>query len=263
VCETGIPFCQVGWQPAQLLASTLGISAIGPGPLVLLYWMGTILTQDPREAMMPYVATSLKLAERTGVDRMRLALVGCAALVLAMVVGFVSTTWGMYNFGASRDNWAQNIATSNIEEGSRAVATLVDTGAYEASAAAHGLAKIPLIADNTGKGRELGWIGFGIAAVVAMSLIRFRWAWFPLHPVMLLVWDTYPMQHLWFSFMLGWLAKLLVVRFGGGRVYQNLRPLFLGLIAGELCAVVGTLCCGWVYWIVTGLNPKTYGVFPG
>lgn len=263
VCETGIPFLQAGWQPAQLLVNAFGIGAVGPGPIVLLYWMGTILTQDPRECMMPYVSTSLKLAENTGVNRMRLATVGFGALVLALVIGFVSTTWGLYNFGASKDNWGQNIATQNIDAGVRSVGMLVDTGAYAASASASGLAKVPLMAQNTGKGKELGWMAFGLLAVVLVSTLRFRWAWFPLHPVLLLVWDTYPMQNIWFSFLVGWLVKVAVVKFGGGRVYQSLKPLFLGLIFGELFAVVCTLGCGWVYWIVTGLVPKTYGVFPG
>lgn len=40
----------------------------------------------------------------------------------------------------------------------------------------------------------------------------------------------------WYSFLLGWATKGLVVRFGGNRVCQGLKPFFIGLIAGELCA---------------------------
>ncbi|MBN8526934.1 MAG: hypothetical protein J0M02_16495 [Planctomycetes bacterium] len=263
VCETGIPFLQTGWQPAQLLANTLGISAVGAAPLVMLCYLGTILSQDPRECLMPFAANAMKVAENAGVRRLRLALIGFGVIAVALVVGWIAITWGMYNFGSTRDSWAQGVVASSLNEASRGVTTLVETGQYAASSAASGLEKLPLITDNVGKTKELGWIGFGLVGVVFLALIRFRWAGFYLHPVLLLVWDTYPAQMLWLSCLLGWIAKELVVRFGGGRVYQNLKPLFIGIICGELVAVVVTLGVGWVYFVVTGLMPKTMSIFAG
>lgn len=263
VCETGVPFLQTGWQPAQLLANTLGLSALGSAPLVLICYLGSILTQDPRECLMPFAATSMKLAENTGVRRMRLALVGFGVIAVALVAGWLAITWGMYNFGSTRDNWAQTVAATQLSEATRGVTVLVETGQYAATTAASGLEKVPLIADNVGKSKELGWIGFGLVGIIILAVIRFRWAGFYIHPVLLLVWDTYPAQKLWLSCLLGWIAKELVVRFGGGRVYQNLKPLFIGIIAGELIAVVITLGVGWVYHLTTGLMPKTMGIFAG
>jgi hypothetical protein len=47
---------------------------------------------------------------------------------------------------------------------------------------------------------------------------------------------TTPIQHFWFSIMLGWFAKVLVVRLGGAAFYQGARPFFQGLIIGEIMA---------------------------
>ncbi len=263
VCEAGVPFLQAGWQPAQLLASTLGLSALGAAPLVMIHYLGVVLSQDPRECLMPFAANAFKMAENTGVRRLRLAGVGFVVIAVALGVGLLATTWGMYNFGSTKDTWAQMVVGINVTDATRGVSTLVETGQYASSTAASGLAKVPLIAENVGKSKELGWIAFGLVAVVAFSLIRFRWAGFYIHPILFLVWDTYPANRVWMSFLIGWVAKELVVRFGGGRVYQNLKPLFIGLIMGELLAVIVTLSIGWIYHLTTGLLPKTMGIFAG
>ena len=38
---------------------------------------------------------------------------------------------------------------------------------------------------------------------------------------------------LWSSFFFGWVIKVLVVRYGGLRIFVRLRPLFLGLVLGD------------------------------
>ena len=45
------------------------------------------------------------------------------------------------------------------------------------------------------------------------------------------------MNWVWFSIALGWLLKLVVMRYGGVVLYRALRPFFLGLILGQIsCA---------------------------
>jgi len=263
VCETGVPFVQAGWHPAQLIGSLFGVSAVGAAPLVLIHYLGCVLSEDPREALMPYAANAMEVAERTGASRLRLALVGFAVIVVAGIIAFIATTWGMYNYGAAVDGWGQQVAQRRLGDATRGVATLVETGQYAATSAAEGLSKLAFLTDNVGKGRELGWIVFGAGAVVAVSLLRFRWAGFYLHPVLFLFWDTWSAQRLWLSFLIGWLIKELVVRIGGGRTYQQLKPLFIGLIIGEVLAAVATLATGWIYYLATGLMPVSMAVFAG
>lgn len=260
VCETGIPFVQAGWQPAQLLANTLGLGALGPGPIVLMCYLGSILSIDPRECLMPYAANTFKMAEQTGIRRFRFALIGFGAILVALVIGLIATSWGMYNYGSGKDGWAQYAGARALDNATRDLGALSSTGQYAASAAATGLAKIELI--GTGLGKAFGWTLFGAFCVVSCSLLRYRFAGFMLHPVIFLVWSTMPATRVWFSFLVGWGIKSLVVRFGGGRVYQELKPLFIGLIAGELIAASMVLGCDWFFFLVAGLPPRAYMVFP-
>jgi hypothetical protein len=98
--------------------------------------------------------------------------------------------------------------------------------------------------------------------VLAFSVLRYRYAGFMLHPVLFLFWGTYPATRVWFSFLVGWGIKTLIVRYAGGRIYQDLKPLFIGLIAGELMAASLVLVCDWAAFLLAGLPSRTYMVFP-
>ena len=78
-----------------------------------------------------------------------------------------------------------------------------------------------------------------MVAVILLSMLRFRFSKFPLHPVVILIACTYPGNGAWGVFLLGWFIKQAVVRFGGGGVYQRLKPFFIGIISGEL-GIAGT-----------------------
>ena len=77
-----------------------------------------------------------------------------------------------------------------------------------------------------------------------LSLLRFRFAWWPLHPVIFLMWGSWTTVLTWGSFLIGWVIKVLIVRFGGGRTYQSQKPLFIGMIMGEIVAVAMVLLVG-------------------
>ena len=46
-------------------------------------------------------------------------------------------------------------------------------------------------------------------------------------------WKT---AHIAFSAYLAWLIKLLLLKYGGPKLYRGARPFFTGLIAGEIVA---------------------------
>ena len=49
----------------------------------------------------------------------------------------------------------------------------------------------------------------------------------------MLVCACYPIYCIWFSFFLGWLFKMLVMRYGAVKLYNTLKPAAMGLIASE------------------------------
>lgn len=81
-----------------------------------------------------------------------------------------------------------------------------------------------------------GGLTFGLLAM------RARFVGFPLHPVGVAMGGVYLSDFFWLSVWFAWVVKLLLLRYGGGRVYQRATPFFLGLILGEV--VVGALWIG-------------------
>ena len=58
--------------------------------------------------------------------------------------------------------------------------------------------------------------------------------------------------------------KTLVVRFGGGRSYQRLKPLFVGLVAGEVVFVGVNVIYNLVYILIMHNGPAIgIRVLPG
>jgi hypothetical protein len=105
-------------------------------------------------------------------------------------------------------------------------------------------------------------IAFAItfSLVIIFTACRHRFPWWPLHPVMFLTLATYQSTVLAFSFLIGWLVKSLVTKFGGGKLYQDLKPLMAGLVAGEFLAGVIAIIIGLVYYFVTGKPPKSFAI---
>ena len=90
--------------------------------------------------------------------------------------------------------------------------------------------------------------GMGLAVMFACTAARLRWPWWPIHPVMFMVWGTIISRWFAASFLAGWLLKVGITRFRGSASYHTARPFFIGMIAGEMVA-------GIIWMIVGGAQP--------
>ena len=94
----------------------------------------------------------------------------------------------------------------------------------------------------------------GLGTVIALQAVRARFPGFPFHPLGYAVSTSWAMNYLLDAAARspGW-SKLLLLRYGGLRLYQRALPFFFGLILGEF--VVGSL------WTLVGIafNIPTYG----
>ncbi len=75
----------------------------------------------------------------------------------------------------------------------------------------------------------------GLLMFVLMAA-RFRFPWWPIHPIGYAVSFTWPIWMSASSVFLGWLAKFIVLRVGGIKLFNQLKPAFLGLILGHFFA---------------------------
>ena len=71
---------------------------------------------------------------------------------------------------------------------------------------------------------------------------------------------TYQSKLLGASFLLGWFVKVMVNKFGGTKAYQDLKPLMVGLIAGEILGGLVPMICGFIYYWLTGDNPESFSI---
>ena len=73
----------------------------------------------------------------------------------------------------------------------------------------------------------------GAGAMSALTFMRYRFPWWPLHPIGFPIAGLWLMSHSWFSIFLAWLCKAVALKYWGPRGFQAARPFFLGAILGQ------------------------------
>jgi len=81
---------------------------------------------------------------------------------------------------------------------------------------------------------QVGGYVWGGGVALLLRLAMFSIPTWPLHPIGYAVAHTDSMHYMWMPFLIAWLLKTLVLRYGGVKVYQRLVPFFMGLILGDV-----------------------------
>ena len=95
-------------------------------------------------------------------------------------------------------------------------------------------------------------LAFGTFLTVGLYALYQLIPQWPLHPVGLLCVGTWGAGRIFPNFFLGWLAKVLILKYGGSHLHRKARPLFLGLILGEIGALL--------FWSVFACFRALYGL---
>ena len=84
-----------------------------------------------------------------------------------------------------------------------------------------------------------GWAFTGIGALLMglFTYIRYRFVWWPIHPVGLAISGSYLARRTSFTVFIAWLIKLVMLKIGGPAFYRKSRPLFVGLLVGYVLGV--------------------------
>lgn len=223
------------WSATGFAADVIGPDRLHGRQLVALHgltgWMG-----EMRDNPMPQQMQAARLAHSSHAPAR--ALLG--PLLWAAGAGILLAFWAhldiYYRFGA---------ASAKV----RSWPTQVGAGNWQQALA---VASTPTPRDTAGLLAAL----VGAAVAASLSWMRLRMAAWPLHPLGYAVATTNSMDYLWFPFLLAWLAKLLVTRYGGIRAYRAGVPFALGLILGDY-----VVPAAWgLYGMVSGT--QQYMVFP-
>ncbi len=72
--------------------------------------------------------------------------------------------------------------------------------------------------------------------MVGLMFLRHRFLWWPFHPLGFAIGTvSFILGRIWFSVFLAWIFKLTILKYGGVKLYRSTRPLFMGLVLGQVC----------------------------
>ncbi len=258
--ETGLFYAQPDFVPAMIFAGFLGWEGIGPEALIVLLLGSLVLVADPREALGPYIGNGLAMVHRlTGRTPASAVWPIGGMLVLGLIAAVVATLAVQHHFGFSDNGWAWGLPRSAINQLTRAVNELSAHGQLETLT---GLSELTQFTHARPDGRAIGWVITGLTLVFICAAARLRLPWWPLHPVLFLVWGSYPASHFAFSFLLAAVVKGAITTMGGTRAYHQTKPLMVGFIAAEIFMVIVWSIVGLWYFLATNQTPERYMIYP-
>jgi hypothetical protein len=252
--ETGLFFIQVWTFPCVVIWGFMGTEALGPDTILLLCLLSCVLLLDPREALMPYVVNSFRLLDWNETKTHRVVPACAIALILGLAIAVPATLYFQYDRGiTTSDSWTQLAAGFPFVNAIEARQELAAQGRLNESLSYSGFQRFAHLRPIR-RGVIAFAVGLGLVLVLAFCRLRFtRW---PLHPVMLLVWGTFPAWRFAPCFLIGWALKQTIVKYGGANLYRRLMPLFTGLIAGEVLGYLFGVVVGLAYYFITGELPR-------
>lgn len=262
ICEAGIPIMANPFMPITFFSKMFGGAALGPHNLMSTGAASGIFFADMKQLLMPYLATGMKITDDAGVKLRKVGAVVTISILVAFAVAFGAHMWQYYSLGisdgTSKTAWSSGIgeAVSEVNRLGRndqlsdySIPSDASKWTQFKARTADAFSRLKLVEPE--KSNFYVFFLLGVAAVFITGFLRTRFLWWPFHAVIFCIWGTAPANTLWFSFLLGWLIRSLVVRLGGEKNYIVMKPLFLGLIFGQICASGLILLFGLIYYLVT------------
>jgi len=213
--ETGLGFIPYPLFLHQSITVPVGSAAFTPAEIIMVHAIHWSYHGggDSFEIIPGNALESMKIGDAAGV-RMRPVVLGMAlGFLLVVVVGAWLTLTVMYRYGFL------GTGVSGIEH---------ELNVYSGSL--HEYFVNPAGPDVPGAIA----MAAGAAVTLALGAMRLRFWWWPFHPIGYLAANTWVMYMYWSPFFIGWLAKTLVTRYSGLKLYRQTIPLAIGFIAGDL-----------------------------
>ena len=254
IAETGCFIVGTYVYPCVMIWAFCGTAALGPQTLLIMFLVSTILVSGPGWAPMPFFVQALKLGDVYQVDLQRLLKWSLAVIVLSLFVAIPCTLYWQYQRGGPTTSaltlsWTRRTAAFPFENMVEVKQRLRAQGQLETASALHGWSRLSHLDPD---GKQVSAFFIALAIALAVSLARLRFTWWPLHPMGFVFLGGFPAYYLWFSFLLAWLTKVAVTRYGGARLYERLKPLMVGFIAGGVLGGLLPMLTGAVYYAVAG-----------
>jgi hypothetical protein len=183
-----------------------------------------VFMQGARESPMGFALHGLQISESAEIapeEKRRLPALLFGTIMIAMIAGLIASLWCYYHYAIPLDDPAAPVINRwGLEHWPRRYLVEFPTS----------------ISQGRFKPQQFSpWlqIAIGIGISLLLQTLSWRYAAWPLLPVGYLMCTSWYITTAWFSLAFGWLAKVLILRFGGATLFNNLKPFFIGLIFGE------------------------------
>ena len=228
VSEAGLLMTETSFLPQHLIALVYPLGNMGPHNAAMLGLTNAAFARDLRGVLLSPFMDTQKMAVEVGLKprQMRWPLVG--SIILSFGVACAFFLFLSYKNGSlSLYGYPQWNAANMFNT---AAAVGADSG-FKPDATSY------------------GGLAVGIVVTSLMVWARAQFSWFPFHPLGYALAPTWTMICFWFPFLIAWIIKSNVLRFGGIDTYRKLAPFMLGLILGEFSSAVfwslGNMARGW------------------
>jgi hypothetical protein len=212
VSEVGLLILQPVFRPMDLWAVAAPKSMIGAQNLTVMSFVNGIFFRDPRN-VMPALMDSSKGAGMAGAKRKLMGVGVMLAVGIGAFIAVMVQLWVIYHRGGGihMNSWffLWN-PPLYFNESYNIINNKPPFNWW-----------LPV------------WFSVGVLFTTFLYAMRARFWWWPFHPLGYAMGCAWPSVVYWSSFFVGWLAKALILRYGGAVCYKRFRPFFLGLILGE------------------------------
>lgn len=198
--------------PQVMLTEVFGASALGKRHLIMFGFFHSI-TRAHRSHPMPHQIEGMKLAGESHTSQRGLTVAMMLAVACALLLGWGVLLDAFFRYGGS--GWSGR---------GREAWSLVDQW---------------LTGPGTPNPYSWGALVWGMAFTMLLTWLRTRYVWWLLHPAGFAVSGSWSMALFAPSVLVGWLAKTLILHYGGMSAYAPASAFFMGLTMGEFTAGTG------------------------
>lgn len=246
VCETGMPFVRLYGEPLGFI-KMFPTSMVGPVSLYFAAIIGIFFPMGSR------VNTTAMATQAMALDddfrprhRVRLGWLFLIVLFLGLGISGVSHVYLSYHNGQTLDGMEQPVSAWGTTRLDKAHKALGELQAGQFGQPSHS---------------QVGHLAFGAGLAALLYWACLAIPTWPLHPVGMLLVETNYGRVAWASIFFGWVLKVLLVRFGGSRLFRAARGFFIGVIVGEVLAAIFWALVP-VYMVLTNQPYRAVHVLP-
>ena len=212
VAESGIPAIISPMVAPDFMIYGLGSTLLGT-QAIANFSVSYIFATDIRVFLMGVCANGLKLVEGMTKKARRYVF---WAIMIAIVVGLAGSLYTIME--ASYRDGGINSAGWFFKDMPNIIYKTAEAG----------------LAPSGVNWTGMGFMSLGGIGMLALTWLRQRFLWWPLHPIGFPIMGSWIVDWMWFSVFLAWLIKVVILRYGGADLFNRSRIFFLGIIAGRM-----------------------------